>query len=116
VALVNLAAVSARRGDLPRAYAQARRAIAAEPRRATAHLAAGRYALALHEPAARRHLTDAIDLSPTAAAYALLATLDLQAGDTALGLERLSRALALDPQDPDARGLAAQVEAKGLLE
>lgn len=117
VALVNLAAVTARRGDFPRAYQLAVRSIAAEPGRASSHLAAARYAIQLRDDAsARRHLERAIALAPSAAAYALLATLDLQAGDTARGLERLNRALVLDPEDPDARGLAKQAAAKGLLD
>ena len=116
VALMNLAAVASRQGDFPRAYALAVRAVDAEPLRATAHLAAGRYAIQLQDPAAARgHLGRALELDPASApALALLAVLDLNAGDTERGLAHLRAALRAYSLDDDARRLRAQLDKRGM--
>lgn len=63
--------------------------------------------------AARQQAQESLQAKPNAAAYLVLARLDLESHQTVQAASDLSSALKLDPQNAAARGLRQQLESRG---
>ncbi len=112
-AFANLGVEAAGMGDHADAAEVTERAIALDdvPR---SRVNAARYRLAMRdEPAARVHVETALAEDPdNAAAWSILGVLDARAGKCADAKKDFNRALAIDPNEPDARSNAPLVDTK----
>jgi tetratricopeptide (TPR) repeat protein len=101
-------------GLIPEAEQQFQAALAAEPSSAAAHAGLAQVREQSGNPAeARIEAQASLKLHPNAAAYLVLARLELQANQTAASAAAVSSALKIEPNNTAAQGMKQALQARG---
>ncbi len=101
-------------GLIPEAEQQFQAALAADPSSAAAHAGLAQVREQSGNPAeARTEAQASLKLHPNAAAYLVIARLELQANQTAASAAAVSSALKLEPNNTAAQGMKQALQARG---